>query len=237
MEEISLINFLKNPKDEIGSLNGWQRIWLIFSAVIFVFHILAVLAFSPRIGDMFPDIEFKKSLVKDIEASIKSNEDKCRKAEAEEVKAMTANDEYNKLGREKAKKEVLSVVASIAEAQDRLMKLELTGKKYTDAWRATNDQLGAYHLKRLSLNWTDREFVPAMIGNDETYAALEMCKKQRAQLMESNAELRKDIDSATEEKNRFVGNIFSIIISYIVFTMAIYFIGWSVAWIRKGFAK
>lgn len=117
------------------------------------------------------------------------------------------------------------------------MKLELTGKKYTEPWRATNDQLGAYHVKRLNLTWTDREFSPSMIGNDEIYASLEFCKKQREQLVTSNAELHKEMENAGEERNRFIWNIISIVISFVSITMVIYFFGWSIGWIRKGFSK
>lgn len=234
---MKILDFLVSPKESLPLLNGWQRIWLVFTGLLLVIHFLIIIANIPSVSDIFPNTS---SLDKTIEASDKwltENRQICTQADRAVETAMLENNDYNSIGRAAVDKQRQEYLIKIEDANQKLYKIETSGGKYFQEWVKVNDQIQAYQGKLNKMTWVDRKFnYWTMVDSDRRDIVLK-CNANKDEHQTAVKELETLKSQSRYNVNNFISTLTWSIVSFLTIAGSIYFLGWCIGWVRKGFKR
>ena len=234
---MKILDFLVSPKESLPLLNGWQRIWLVFAGFLLVIHSLIIILNIPSVSDIFPNTSSFNNTIAASDKWLADNKQICTQADRAVETAMLENNDYNSLGRTAIDKQRQEYLTKIEDANQRLYKIETSGGKYFQEWVKVNDQIQAYQGKLNKITWVDRKFnYWTMVDSDKRDIVIK-CNVNK----EERQTAVKELDALKSQSKYSVSNFISTltwsIVSFLTMTGSIYFLGWSIGWIRKGFKR
>jgi len=234
---MKILDFLLSPKESLPILNGWQRIWLVFAGFLLVIHTLIIILNIPSVSDIFPNTTTFDNAIAASDKWLAENEQICTQADRAVETAILKNNDYNSLGRTAIDKQRQEYLIKIEDASQRIYKIETSGGKYYQEWVKVRDQIQAYQGKLYKMTWVDRKFdYSTMVDSDKRDIVIKCsANKERRQTAV------KELDDLKSQSRYSISNFISTltwsIVSFLAMTSSIYFLGWSIGWIRKGFKK
>ena len=232
---IKIKDFLVAPRESLPLLNGWQRIWLIVTGLLLIVHILVIISSIPAISDVYPDTSLAQRNIAESDKWLTVNKDLCEEANLAFDAAVLKNNDYNLLGQNAINKEREVFIIKIEEANQRLYKIETSGGKYSQEWAKVNDQIQAFQGKLNKIVWVNRQFnYQTMVDADKRNAAIK-CRANKDGRKAAIEELDNIKTQASDHINGFISTVMSSIISFFSLTFGLYFLGWSIGWVRRGF--
>lgn len=232
---ISLLSFLGNPRRGLARLNGWQRIWSLITGVLLIIHLIVGATIAPRISSLTFDPARHLEKLETASKWTQDNQQRCAAAQSQYEAGQRAVDEHNALGEAQVREQRAATQTKLEASMARMFAIETSGNKYGDEWRKYSDASEAYTRLLGGQQWFPRKFVIKESLPPSTVSVLDACNaNERAQL-----ELTDQIDfntrAAKEARGQFVGVVLATGLSFLFFSFGIYFLGWSVGWIWRGF--
>jgi len=234
---MKILEFLVSPKESLPLLNGWQRIWLVIAGFLLVIHAVVITANIPSVSDIFPNTSSFDSTILASDKWLVENKQICAEADLAVEKAMLENNNYNSLGQAAIDKQRQEYLIKIEDANQRLYKIETSGGKYYSEWSKVTSQIEAYYGKLKKINWVDRKFnYWTMVDSDKRDIVLKcnIKKEERQTAVKALDDLK---SQSGYNVSNFISTLTWSIVSFLIITSSIYFLGWSIGWIRKGFKK
>lgn len=236
-QRISLLQFLSSPRSGIARLNGWQRIWLVTTAILFLLHLgvgYALLAQLPT--TQFEPATFQ-SRIAAAENWSRENHAGCKAAEEEVQLAKRQNAEYNVNGRTRLRELREATEAKIEEAKGHLFAIETSGGKYSQEWSKYNEAITAYTQKVSEQTWLSREFDEQAMVSAATRQRVQRCDEKAATRPFVEFEMHIARESAQRATTDATSIMMGSVISFICFALSIYGAGWCIGWIAGGFKR
>ena len=215
---MNLQNFIKNPKLEISNFNGWERIWFFISVLVFIPTLLIWWFLTDNPFSGFSDYS-KKTAIYDASTRLwESKEVDCK-----------LNEKY-------VSEEWVTESQKSSEITQRIHKLEEENRYLSEDiyWftaeskRKIRVNEGSISILRAS---RDRLF------NTPTLIKQRGCNKVVEDLNASKTEYETSKNRRFEPLFSFIKTFILVLIYYILFIAALYFIGYSLGWIYRGFRK
>lgn len=234
--QISLLTFLKNPRTGISRLNGWQRIWLVLSGVIFAIHaLIGFLILSDLPAMRFDSSKYEEKIAVAEKWKLE-NRQRCIAVIDELMFASRTNDEYNATNEAKSKELRAATQTKIDEAKARLFAIETSGGKYSEQWAKYDNAITAYDVKLREQKWIPRPFNAEQTVKPESLTAIKECAQFDQQRTDMLSTMDADKITAKNSRQRAVDNLLATAISFVCFALGLYLIGWCIGWIKGGFS-
>jgi len=231
---MKILDFLKSPKESIRLLNGWQRIWLIFTGLLLLIHVALFFDAIPSALSIYPDTNKYSETIKASEKWLAENKAACEVAELAINQAKQRNEDFNSARRAEINKQRQVYLDKIQSANERLYKIETSGGKYYQEWSSVTNSIDAFEGKLRLLVWTDRKFSIDMV-EPMIFKTVINCGAKIEEKELSTKELNEVKEKSKQLLDSFFNEIFWLIFSLFAWAGGVYFLGWAFGWVRDGF--
>lgn len=234
-QHITLLAFLLSPREGMSRLNGWQRIWLVLTGILLGLHVVVGLVLLPDFSKMrFDQAPYERRLA-DTDKWQRENKQRCT-AVAEDVRsAERLNAQYNAIGNAKATELRTATQAKLDEAKARLFAIETSGGKYYAEWAKHDSAIEAYTNKLREQAWAPRPFKADDMVKAESLAGVWECADIEQRRIAALADMDTAKQDAERSRENATNSVLATVISFFCTSLGLYFIGWCLGWIGKGF--
>lgn len=235
--QISLFSFLLSPRSGLPRLNGWQRAWLVVSGILLAVHLpIGYSALTNRANTSFDSAPYERRIA-NLDTWLSENRQRCIDAGEEAEFARRMNAEYNAKGEVHAQSLQAAFQTKIDEAKRRLFAIETSGGKYYSEWVKYRDAIDAYTEKLREQKWKARPFKEEGMVSPASLRAIQLCEvmtQSRATVVTERDAAKDSAEQALADANQ---TAMATAISFLGFSLGLYFVGWCIGWIRGGFKQ
>lgn len=234
-QHISLLAFLISPREGMSRLNGWQRIWLVTTGILLALHILVG---ASTLSD-FSTMQFDQSpfdlRLAETEKWQLDNKRRCVEVAEDMRNVKRVNDQYNADGNAKATDIRSATLAKLEELKTRLFAIETSGGKFSTEWSKYSNAIDAYTNKLSEQAWVVRPFNVDSMVRAGLLATVRDCAdfEQRRITVLAEMDTAKMTSKAYRESAK--SSLLITVGSFFCVALGLYFFGWCLGWIRKGF--
>lgn len=215
---MKLIEKLKNPRQTISDLSGWERIWFVISVIIFLF---ALAIWWIAIEDPFQNIAYANSQ---------------KIAHQNAVKVWEDNEVDCRLNEKSSDKDFERDLQKNYELDQRIQRLKANAQEIRTSyyWYMPENQQKVRNIDNQVTTLENEKkglfSTPALVKNKRCHEYLNNIKTTK-----------KNSDDANDEKYSgvvtFIATTLKVIFFYLLAISFLYLAGYSLGWIYRGFKK